>query len=113
MESETKRYETVVVFGPELSESGIKDECKKLEQVITAAGGRDIQTNSWGKKEMTYRVHGSRHGSFVALTYCGESSSLVDTLNKTLRISDPVLKFQTHRLSDRRQSKTKELGRFG
>jgi|GEM_PF-2041423 len=100
---ETKKYETIAVFSPSTNETALKDECKRVEQIITNAGGIDIALDHWGKKEVSYRVQGGRHAIFVAFNYTADKSSTVETVSKTLRITDSVLKFQTHHLSDRRR----------
>jgi len=100
---ETKKYETIAVFSPSTNETALKDECKRVEQIITNSGGIDIALDHWGKKEVSYRVQGGRHAIFVAFNYTADKSSTVETVSKTLRITDSVLKFQTHHLSDRRR----------
>ena len=100
---ETKKYETIAVFSPNTGDAALKDECKRVEQIIASAGGTGISLDNWGNKEVSYRVQGGRHAIFVAFNYTADKSSTVDTISRSLRITDSVLKFQTHHLSDRRR----------
>jgi ribosomal protein S6 len=51
---EARRYESVVVFNPRLSDSQIKDEVKKVETLLAANDAKVSTVDTWGKKEAAF-----------------------------------------------------------
>ena len=96
-----RKYETVLVLNPDLSEADLKEELKKIENLVQANGGQSIHTDRWGKKELGFRMRKRTVGQYVCLTFESENSELMNSLTSVLRIHDHVLKFQSHRISDR------------
>lgn len=94
-------YETVVVFSSRFSESELKDEIKKIETLIQNNKGSITEVKPWGKKELPHAVRKEKLGNFVGFHFASDDSDTVSGVASVLRISEAVLKFQTHRLSDR------------
>jgi small subunit ribosomal protein S6 len=103
MEEMTKKYESVVIFNPQIDESAVKADVEKLVKLIESKGGRNINADFWGKKEIAYPVKKFKYGNFVALNFESENSDLNGELTSMLRIYESVIKFQTHRLGERRR----------
>lgn len=95
-----RKYETVVVFAPSLGEAELKDAIKKVQGIIESRGGTEITVNPWGKKEIAYPVGKNTHGHFICFNFSSENSDLVAELTALLRITERVIKFQTHRLNE-------------
>ncbi len=95
-----KSYETVIVFSPDINEGALKEEIKKVESCISSNGGSELATASWGRKEIAYKSGAHKFGNYVAFNFKGQNPELIDGLTRTLRITDSILKFQTHRTSD-------------
>jgi small subunit ribosomal protein S6 len=96
-----RKYELIVVFEPNLNDSQLKDETKKVQSLLEANQAEGVQVNSWGKKEIAYLVSKNRYGNFIAFNFNGENPKLISTVSSQLRISDNVLKFQAHRINER------------
>lgn len=115
-----RKYEIVTILSPDLSEVQLKDEIKKLESHLQANGAKGIETDRWAKRDLGFRMKQAGTGTYVFFKFETESSppsplrgqssppsplrgqtSLVDQMTSLLRISDVVLKFQVHRISDR------------
>lgn len=96
-----RKYETVLVMSPDLSENDIKEELKKIENTLQSNSAQNIKTDRWGKKELGFRMRGKPVGNYVCLTYETDNSAVQDVLTAMLRIHEHVLKFQSHRLSDK------------
>lgn len=95
-----RKYETVLVFSPELTEHDLKEELKKLENTLQLNGAVEIKSDRWGKQELGFKMKGKSFGSYISITYQAKNPAIQDTLTGILRIHDRVLKFQTHRISD-------------
>lgn len=96
-----RKYEAVVVFDPNLSEGDVKEESKKVQTLLETHKAHNVQSNFWGKKEIAYLVGKHRWGNFVAFNFQSESPETVSSVSNILRITDNVLKFQTHRINER------------
>lgn len=95
------KYETVVVLKPELNDAQVKEEEKKIENLLKQEGATALQAESWGRKDLAYSVRKRKAGSFVCFKYESAKSDTVRNVAGVLRIAEPVIKFQTHRLADR------------
>ena len=95
------KYETIVVFKPDLNETQVKDEEKKIEALLTAEGATAISADFWGRKDIAYMVRKCKMGNFVCINFESEKSDTVKNVTGVLRITDSVIKFQTHRKNDR------------
>lgn len=96
-----RKYESIVVFNPSLSEVAIKDELKKIEKILSSAQAQNVKIDNWGRKQIAYLVEKQSFGTFVCLSYECENHEVTNLLSAQLRITDAVIKFQSHRFSDR------------
>lgn len=96
-----RKYETVVVMGADLPEARFKEEVTKIEGVLASLGARDVRLDRWGTKELGHRMRKHSVGNYLCFTYETENARLMDALVGQLRINETVLKFQSHRVSDK------------
>jgi small subunit ribosomal protein S6 len=96
-----RKYETVLVLNPDLSEADLKEELKKIEGQLQTNEAQSIKTDRWGKKELGFRMRKRTTGHYVCMTFESENSALIDVATSLLRINDNVLKFQTHRINEK------------
>jgi small subunit ribosomal protein S6 len=93
---EVRRYESVVVFNPRLSDAQLKEEIKKVESILQSNNAQVTGVDTWGKKDMAYEFNKQRSGVFVAFNYESANHEAPNALQSILRITDSVHKFQTH-----------------
>lgn len=96
-----RKYETIVVFNPSLAEAVVKDETKKIEKTLESFKAQNVKVDNWGRKQIAYSVKKNGFGTYVCFTYECDDHTVSAALGSQLRIADPVIKFQTHRVSDR------------
>jgi ribosomal protein S6 len=94
---EVRRYETIILFDPMLSESELKGELGKVKGIIEQAPGGVAQITPMGKRELGTPVKKHKYASFVLYNYTSTDSGLVDRLTKNLTLNEKVLKFHTVR----------------
>jgi len=99
--SESRRYESVIIFSPKLGDSQLKDELKKFETLLVSNGAKDVVADHWGRKEMAYLMKKERFGQYVCLKYESANHQAPNVLASLLRIADSVHKFETHTVSGR------------
>ncbi len=93
---EARRYESVVVFNPRLSDSQIKEEVKKVEALLAAQNAKVSTVDTWGKKEAAFSFGKQKFGYYVVFNYETANRQAANELQSVLRINESVQKFQTH-----------------
>lgn len=85
------QYEIAVLFDPGL-EIDLDKATSKIEGIITAGGGKIINTDNWGKRRLAYTIKKQDFAIYIFYTaeLPGES---VQKINATLNITDEVLRF--------------------
>ncbi|WKZ56919.1 MAG: 30S ribosomal protein S6 [Bdellovibrionota bacterium] len=92
-----RKYESMIVLHPDLTEGDMKEESQKIEQFLRANGASSVKTSLLGKKEIAYEVAKVRYGFFVAYEFETDAHGIVDLLNRQYAITDAVIKFNTFR----------------
>jgi ribosomal protein S6 len=93
---EARRYESVVVFNPRLSDSQVKEEVKKVEALLAAQNAKVSTVDTWGKKEAAFSFGKQKFGYYVVFNYETANHQAANELQSVLRINESVQKFQTH-----------------
>jgi small subunit ribosomal protein S6 len=95
-----KRYETIFISHPDLSEEDHAEIEKKLRSIIASLKGDIIKLEDWGAKKLGYEIRKNSRGRYYLLDYLA-APDLVREVERNLRLNDKVLKFQTVKVSDR------------
>jgi len=88
-------------MGADLPEAKVKEEVSKIEGVLASLGAKEVKLDRWGTKELGHRMRKHSTGNYLCFTYETENARLMEGLVNQLRINDTVLKFQSHRISDK------------
>ncbi len=89
-----RRYETIFIVDPDLSEDGRKQRLEKNTDLIKKMGGVLIEVDDWGNKRLAYEIRKKFRGHYIRLDYCG-NGELVDEMERHYRIDDKYIKFMT------------------
>lgn len=93
-----KRYETIFIAHPELSEADQTELEGKFRSLMASLKGDILNLEDWGTKKLAYQVRKNTRGRYFLLDYLA-GPDLVRELERTLRLNDRVLKFQTVKVS--------------
>ena len=87
---EKRTYELVVLLHPDL-EIDVEAPIKKIERIITEAGGRIAKRDNWGKKRLAYSI---KHQDFAIYLYfeVEVEGSQIAPIEAVLLITDEVLR---------------------
>ena len=94
-----RKYETIFILQPELSEDDIKSVTTKAQDVITAYKGECLRMDDWGIRKLAYPIKKSARGRYYYLRFDGESA-LIAELERRLRLDDKVLRYQSVNITD-------------
>ncbi len=100
-------YDLIFICRPATPEDEINKIVTTLETSTAELGGKIEKTERWGTRRLAYRVAKHREGFFVYMVVKSTQGDLIKELERRLKVSDPVIKYQTIRLDEelKRQQK--------
>ncbi|MDD2852631.1 MAG: 30S ribosomal protein S6 [Desulfuromonadaceae bacterium] len=94
-----RKYETIFILHPELSEDDIKTVTTKAQDVISSYKGECFRMDDWGVRKLAYPIKKSARGRYYYLRFDG-NSALIAELERRLRLDDKVLRYQSVNITD-------------
>jgi len=92
-------YETIFILKPDLPDDEADRIVAQMEAVITAGGGTLRKTDRMGRRRLAYLIRRYREGQYVLIdSEC--NAATVQELERRLKVTEPVLKFQTVRVDE-------------
>jgi len=100
-------YDLIFICRPATPEEEINKIVTTLEHSSGEHGGKIEKTERWGTRRLAYRVAKHREGFFVYMVVKSTQGDLIKELERRLKVSDAVIKYQTIRLDEelKRQQK--------
>lgn len=93
-----REYETIYVLRPDASRETTEGLAARLKDVVATTGSmRRIE--NWGRRRLAYDVAKHKRGVYVYIKYTGVGD-VVSEVERTLRLQESVLKFQTVKLGE-------------
>lgn len=89
-----RRYETIFILDPDLTEEGRQPVLEKVQGLIDQFKGVLIEFTPWGSRQLAYTIRKKNRGFYVRYDYCGDGA-LVDEMERYFKITDAVLKYMT------------------
>ncbi len=104
---EERLYELIFICRPDTPETDIDKLIATLEHAAGEKGAKVEKMEKWGTRRLAYRVHKLRQGFYVYLSLRSSHGELIKELERRLKVSDPVIKYQTVRVDEelKRQQK--------
>src|SRR6218665_655048 len=90
-----KRYETVFILTPVLSDDQAKEAAKKIKKTITDLGGKIVNEENWGLKKLAYPIQKKTTGFYHLLEFAGEGQEIVNNLEVVYKRDERILRFLT------------------
>lgn len=94
-----RQFETLLLLSPELSAESREALIASLTGIIDREGGRMVEVDEWGIRDLAYPVRKLMRGFYVRLVYEGPAK-LVAELERNIRINDGIFKFITVKLAE-------------
>ena len=100
-------YDLIFICRPATQEEEVNKIVATLENSTGEHGGKIEKTEKWGTRRLAYRVAKHREGFFVYMVVKSTQGDLIKELERRLKVSDAVIKYQTIRLDEelKRQQK--------
>ncbi len=94
-----REYETLYILKPDIGEETLSQVQTRLSDVLDGQEAKVLRFNVWGKKKLAFEVAKNPKGIFVHLSFLAQPSSISE-LERNLRLIEPVVRFQTVKVSD-------------
>ena len=111
----SKRYETVFILTPVLSDDQAKEAAKKFKKTITDLGGKIVNEEHWGLRKLAYPIQKKTTGFYQLLQFSGEGEEIIGNLEVAYKRDERILRFLTVALdkhavayADKRKGKVAE-----
>lgn len=91
------KYETAILFDPELPEDRRKEFLAKLGGVIASYQGEVLKQDDWGIRKLAYHINKRPNGYYTFLVYTG-NRGVVEEIERNIKIFDGILRFLTSRV---------------
>jgi len=92
-------YELIYVLQPDLDEVALAAQNERIQQVITANGGRVASSELMGRRTLAYPIKRRKEGYYM-LVKATFTPAVIKELERSLRISEDVLRYMMVRLDD-------------
>ena len=92
-------YEMMYILRPELDEAAVADAIAKVSALVTANAGEVVKAEPWGRRRLAYPIKQCRDGQYVLMQFKLDPKASVE-LERTLRISENVIRYLIIRLDD-------------
>src|SRR3954465_5594895 len=89
-----REYETIYILKPDIDADGAEKIGSRLAEVVGREAGRLTKVESWGRRRLAYDIGKQRRGVYIYLKYLG-TGKVVSEVERNLRLSDSVIKYQT------------------
>lgn len=89
-----REYETIYILKPDVDAEAAEKIGTRVTEAVDREKGRLTKVELWGRRRLAYDIAKHRRGVYVYLKYLG-SGATVSEVERNLRLSDGVLKYQT------------------
>ncbi len=89
-----RRYETIVILDPDISEDGRAPVFDRISDTISQGNGFLVLRDDWGNRKLAYDIKKKPRGFYTRFDFCG-SGTIVDEIERFCRIDDRVMKYLT------------------
>ena len=89
-----KRYETVFILTPVLSDDQAKEAAKKFEKILTDLGAKVNHRENWGLKKLAYPIQKKTTGFYHLVDFSGKGTEIAE-LELQFKRDERILRFLT------------------
>lgn len=96
-----RKYESLVIFHGSLGEDKIATEVERISKFLRDRNVLNLHTEHWGRRDIAYSVARHTRGIYVIFYFETADSMFVKDLTYQYRISESIMKFQTHLINEK------------
>jgi len=90
-------YETVFIARQDISAKAAEDLAKAFGKIVNDNGGEVKKTESWGLRNLAYKIKKNRKGHYTLLHIDGPASAIIE-MERNMKLNEDVLRHMTVRI---------------
>ncbi len=87
-----KKYESMIIIVPTLTEDDSKQELEKINSFIKKNGGEVLNTDDLGKKRLAYKINDFNEGYYF-VNYFNFDTAKVSELERMYKLNENVIRY--------------------
>ncbi|MBC8416362.1 MAG: 30S ribosomal protein S6 [Candidatus Cloacimonetes bacterium] len=87
-----KKYESMIIIVPTLTEDDSKQELEKISSFIKKNGGEVINTDDLGKKRLAFKINDFNEGYYF-VNYFNFDTAKVSELERMYKLNENVIRY--------------------
>lgn len=92
-------YESVIIARQDLASNQLNTIISDLSDVIKNNGGQVVRVDSWGLKNLAYRIKKNRKGHYYLLNISAPAAAVAE-YQRVLGINEDVIRFMTIKVDE-------------
>lgn len=92
-------YETVFIARQDISGAQVETLTEQFTQIVADQGGEVKKRESWGLRNLAFRIHKNRKGHYVLFNLDAPPAAVIE-LERNMRINEDVLRYLTIRVDE-------------
>ncbi len=92
-------YESVLIARQDLGASQVNTLVADLSEVIKNNGGEVVKVDSWGLKNLAYRIKKNRKGHYVLLNITAPAAA-VHEYERLMRFNEDIIRYMTIKVDE-------------
>ena len=106
-----RRYETIFIASPTLTDEQAEELIRNFEGIIAEQGGELLKTEKWGRKKLAYEVQKFSEG-YYTLFDMNAGPTLIAELERRFRNHDSVIKYMSVRMDEQTKAAERQKVRY-
>jgi small subunit ribosomal protein S6 len=106
-----RRYETIFIASPTLTDEQAEELVRQFEGIIAEQGGELLKTEKWGRKKLAYEVQKFSEG-YYTLFDLNAGPTLIAELERRFRNHDSVIKYLSVRMDEQTKAAERQKVRY-
>jgi|YelNatPaOPRAMG01_1025707.scaffolds.fasta_scaffold256376_1 small subunit ribosomal protein S6 len=86
-----REYELTYIVRPDIDDEAVATVASRVEQTITANGGRVLKSTSWGKRRLAYPIRRYNEGTYILLR-AEMADRAIREVERQLKLSEDVIR---------------------
>lgn len=93
-----RAYELMVIIDGDADEESPGRLCSRIEQLVNQQGGEVSNVDHWGRRRFAYQINHKWEGVYVVLELLAPGGDSLQELERSLVLSDEVVRYKLLRL---------------
>lgn len=89
-----REYETIYILRGDIASDAAEKVASRVGEVVAREAGKLVKVENWGRRKLAYPIAKQRRGVYTYIKFLG-GGSLVNELERNLRMLDGVVRYQT------------------